>query len=376
MPSLLTNIHSVEQFGTPAQGGTQASTTNAMTAGATAAMVKAVGGVQNWTKLFPAMVKNWTQVAVAQITAVEQGLAPSPLHGEFAPFAMAGQYTTAYFKGPKSGVIYLKATRFGGKLWAWYARNEDVARVIKNAIAHATPAQKLALQAMVAKAKAGGQGVVPAAGNTNFVPVRLNPGSIKAAETPTKLAIPPFAWYEVTPAFVLKVEQALPTTPSKAPIKLPKGPNFTAELLAGPKTRWPYAKVVASVNGSYITAWFTIGKAGKNKPGSIIFLKRPTVAGTTPTPVIDPTTTNPGSLTPDDLGDILAVPPGTLEMPPIGGVVDHTYPLEWPAGFGEDILAEGGETVEDIEWWKNPIYLGLGALVLAGGGYYLYRRGK
>jgi hypothetical protein len=343
-----------------------------LAAGATTAMIKSVGGLQNWYKLFPVKTGAWTQVAIAQIRTVEANQMPKPLNKKPAQaFKLAGDFQVAFGLGIKSGATYALVTRKDparGTLFAWYARDVDIARIIgsglkkvNNASAdYATAAaQEMAVQASVAAASANLQG---GASSPN---VPITPGVGLSVPKPTgPVKIPPLAWYEVTAALINKVEGSLPFEPSKAPLPMPKGPDFTAELLAGPRNKWPYAKVVANINGAYLTMWFTIGAAGKNKPGSIIFLKRPKVAGITPNPVLLP-----------DAGyaqagygvqEVQALP--ALPLTPPLAEEDNFM----PPGY----LLEGEGPAESIAapWWKNPLFVGAAVIVLAGGAWVIYKK--
>jgi hypothetical protein len=110
--------------------------------------------------------------------------------------------------------------------------------------------------------------------------------------------------------------------------------------------------------------WFTIGAAGKNKPGSIIFLKRPKVAGITPNPVLLP-----------DAGyaqagygvqEVQALP--ALPLTPPLAEEDNFM----PPGY----LLEGEGPAESIAapWWKNPLFVGAAVIVLAGGAWVIYKK--
>lgn len=342
--------------------------------GATTAMIKSVGGLQNWYKLFPVKTGAWTQVAIAQIRTVEANQMPKPLNKKpVQAFKLAGDFQVAFGLGVKSGATYALVTRKDpalGTLFAWYARDVDIARIIGSGLKkvsntsadYATAAaQEMAVQASVAAASANLQG------GASAPDVPVTPGTGLSVPTPKgPVKIPPLAWYEVTAALITKIEGSLPTEPSKAPLPMPKGPDFTAELLAGPRNKWPYAKVVANVNGAYLTMWFTIGAAGKNKPGSIIFLKRPKVAGSTPNPVLLP---DAGYA---DAGygvqEVQAAFPPLPLTPPLAAEDNFM-----PPGY----LLEGEGPAGSIAtepFWKNPLFIGVAVAALAGGVWMVYKR--
>jgi hypothetical protein len=300
------------------------------------------------------------------------------------------------------------------QLFAWYVRNAHIALLVKAAALRApstaeahviNQAQLLTLTTNIAKAKANVQGgyVAPnlpklqtpgglstaGQGSSSFTPETANLGTIK------KVAVAPqasYCWYEVTPNLILKLEKALPAKPSKAPIKLPQGPNLSAQLLAGPKTKWPYARATISNNsGQYVTLWFTIGLAGKNKPGSIIMLKRPAVAGKTPTVPADTGTSDqytggdPTGFTPIDVKlpkvDYQVYPVVAPQPVPTGGVIwPQVFPIisappleiveTIPPGFDEPGLELGGENVEETPWYKSPLYIGAVIAAVVGGVWY------
>jgi hypothetical protein len=419
MPTPVLNANS---FGLPKTGGTQTQAASSDKAAKT--MIDVVGGVANWYKLFPAKSGKWTQVFMPQIKQVEGGNAPA-LKGRLYTdrLGLQGQYTIAYYTGPRTSAGYAHVTRSGPggiKLFAWYMRDADIARLLKAAMpdAHlpeskvAMQAQMLTMQGNIAKAKAALQGGKaspavtpykpsgiftaplsqqgPASSDSSFTPETANLGTVKKIAKP----VANYAWYEVTPALILKLEKALPNKPAKAPIKLPQGPNFSAQLLEGPKTKWPYAKVTVSNAGQYLTLWFTIGLAGKNKPGSIIMLKRPSVSGKTPTVNADTGTAANSSggdatgFTPitatlpkvdTDYIDTDTVYPGVAPQPvPTGGLIfpivsvpptliDDTI----PPGFGDVPLFEvGGENVEETPWYKSPLYIGAVIAAAIGGVWY------
>lgn len=352
----------------------------------TAGMIKAVGGLGNWYKLFPAKVGKWTQVTMAQIRTVEANQVPKPLHVKpAAPFVLQGSFQTMFGTGAKSNAVYALATRKDprlGELSAWYTRDVDVARIVGSGLKKVNAAsgnyavaaaQDMAIQASVNQAKANIKGgpVAP----TWLPPAKMPGVKVPPIQKP-KIKPPPVAWYEVTEALILKVEKELPSKPSMAPIPMPTGANFTAELLAGPKTKWPYAKVVMSNNGTYTTLWFTIGMAGKNKPGSIILLKRPKVAGSTPTPSLAPAAGYVES-TSADTGMIRQQPRDLMDV----SVMPLTDDASLPPGFGEGVVAGGGFDVEigdavlsdEKPFWKNPL-VWAGAAALVGGVWYVAKR--
>jgi hypothetical protein len=405
-------------------------------------MIKLVGGMANWTKLFPLKVGEWTQVLIPQIKAVEGGQIPSTTRVVFTyKLNLDGVSSVNYFKGPKTDASYAKVDRKGPggvKLFAWYCRNQDILRVLggaPKAIATTPEAKGVAYAqqlAVIAAVNAARKQPTASGGNLNKVnppsPSSVGGGSFipgappkkgggvgardAAAEAAAKAAnkkgpgvgardplaeaaaakkkaIPALAWYEVTPAFIKKVELELPSKPLMAPIQFPKASNLTAEILAGPKnTKWPYAKVTLSNNGQYATLWFTIGPAGKNKPGGLVLLKRNKITGTTPTPNLADT---PVSETlPPTVTDSDAVPGG---LGVVGTRMDGFYPLDIlplidpgyappdyvPPGFGDEplidkIVGTGGET-EAAPFWKNPLIIGA-AVLAAGVGVWMWKKKK
>jgi hypothetical protein len=137
----------------------------------TTAMIKAVGGLGNWYKLFPAKAGKWTQVMLAQIRVVEANQVPKPLHTKPAePFNLQGSFQVIFGTGAKSGVTYAFVTRKDprlGTLSAWYARDVDIARVIGSGLKKINTAsadyamaaaQDMAVQAAINQAKANLQG--------------------------------------------------------------------------------------------------------------------------------------------------------------------------------------------------------------------------
>jgi hypothetical protein len=233
----------------------------------------------------------------------------------------------------------------------------------------------MAVQASVAAASANLQG---GASSPN---VPITPGVGLSVPKPTgPIKIPPLAWYEVTAALINKVEGSLPFEPSKAPLPMPKGPDFTAELLAGPRNKWPYAKVVANINGAYLTMWFTIGATGNNKPGSIIFLKRPKVAGITPNPVLAheylpdpvswdrPPNPNGSGYTHAGYGvqEVQATFPPMPLTPPLAEEDNFMPP-------GYLLEGEGPATSDEPSFWKSPLFIGAAVIALAGGAWLIYR---
>src|SRR5512137_1849820 len=99
-------------LGMPKSGG---STTNAPSSdNYDNAMVKIVGGTENWYKLFPAKAGNWTQAFTPQVKAMEGGSVPSMKGRSYVDqLALSGKFQVTYYVGQKTGAGYAYVLRKG-----------------------------------------------------------------------------------------------------------------------------------------------------------------------------------------------------------------------------------------------------------------------
>jgi hypothetical protein len=399
-PTMITNAST---FGKPKTTG---NTTAAATNDNIPAMIKQIGGLKNWLKIFPMKAGDWTQVLPVQIKAVEGSMMPKAAKNKVwtasTPLRIGGGWSALdNYEGPRTGAAYIRVTvtsKVGGiKLFAWYVRDADLAKLRKQIDWKGDASFGLAQSLTSNKSPEAASGKVEAA--SSFIgtgagftiptqPDKPKGGSVGArdvqAEAAAKAKKKPIylAWYEVTEQVLKRLEgSTLPSNPVNPPLKLSAASNVIVSYYSGPRHPKAFIAKIETSGGTraiptFSTRWFVLAPSTAQNAGKVVPLPKGTP--------VTPTTLPPSSGNLDPVGTTLPTIfplPATIEpMMPV--VTDSELPdgFEDPmitTGGGEQLLELGGdEAILDKPLWKNPLVWAAVAATLVGGVWIMKRKAR